>query len=154
MSSFRTSLVRLSTRPVPLSSVPPLLLRLPPKPTTAPSTKNGASPTIDHLLARLERRAGRRATTEDGRGLGNLRNIGLGGENVDLAQSQSQTSPPIESGRGLGAGLLPPNLRIEEFVPKRTEYSGVKRTHRELVRPKLASRAHSLIVSLSAAAKA
>lgn len=28
---------------------------------------------------------------------------------------------------------LPPNLRINEYVPKRAEYLGVKREHRELV---------------------
>lgn len=135
-SALRPSFTRLSTRPVPLSSVPPLLLRLPPKPSTAPSTKNGASPTVDRLLATLQKRASRRASTSDGRGLGSLRDVGLGGEDVDVvgAATPAPVATPLESGRGLGAGLLPPNLRIEEFVPRRKEYSGVKSSHRELVR--------------------
>lgn len=34
---------------------------------------------------------------------------------------------------GLDTVALPANLRIEQFIPKRKEYSGVKSGHRELV---------------------
>lgn len=79
---MRPTASRLLTRPIPLTSVPPHALRLPPTPKPKPNLST-VSPTLDRLLA---------AKTP-----------------------------------------LPPNLRVNEYVPKRKEFRGVQRGHRDLV---------------------
>lgn len=55
---MRPSPLRLALRPIPLSSIPANLVRLPPKPTKqSPAASAAASPTIDRLVANLSKRA-------------------------------------------------------------------------------------------------
>lgn len=114
---MRPSLVVRWTRAVPLTAVPATSLRLPPsngrpKPK---SVDDAASPTVDRLLNSLERSAAR-------------------------LQRQGVSPAPRPAGNTTGeahgdASLnrLPPNLRINEFAPRRKVYQGVKASHRDLV---------------------
>ena len=119
LTAMRTSQILRKTVPIPLSDIPSALLRLPPKPSLALKASSTTSPTIDRLIKSL---ATKRRTPSglagSGRGLGNL---------VGAAVEDAETDIAVES-------LLPPNLRIEEFVPKKKEYAGVRSSHRELVR--------------------
>ncbi|BGP43189.1 hypothetical protein JCM10449v2_007217 [Rhodotorula kratochvilovae] len=87
---MRPSPLRLLTRPVPLASIPPHALRLPPTPTPRPNLA-ASSPTLDRLLKSF---------------------------------APGPDAP----------AQLPPNLRVNEFVPRRKEFLGVKRGHRDLLR--------------------
>ncbi|GAA5843060.1 hypothetical protein JCM11251_002719 [Rhodosporidiobolus azoricus] len=52
-----------------------------------------------------------------------------------LLNSVAKRSTPAAEGPAANkAELLPPNLRIVEYVPKRREYEGVKASHRDLLR--------------------
>ncbi|GAA5888866.1 hypothetical protein JCM5296_005020 [Sporobolomyces johnsonii] len=125
---MRPTSLRLATRPIPLSSIPRHALRLPKKPDTSPkpSASSAYSPTIDRLLKSFASPKSRAAPSlaglpQDGRGLANAV--------VDVeAQAAEQPRATQE------APQLPPNLRIEEFVPKRREFEGVKASHRDLLR--------------------
>ncbi|GAA5852410.1 hypothetical protein JCM3766R1_001880 [Sporobolomyces carnicolor] len=107
--------IRLLVKPVPISSIPVESLRLAPKPSPSINLDSN-SPTLSKLLSRLStsQPSTRRAATERGEG--------------DL---------PAD-GRGIGGGRSlsspPPNLRVEEYVPKRTEFEGVNKKHRDLLR--------------------
>lgn len=102
---------------MPLTAVPAASLRLPPS-NGRPKPKSvdeAASPTVDRLLNSLERSAAR-------------------------LQRQGVSPAPRPAGNTAGeahgdASLnrLPPNLRINEFVPRRKVYQGVKASHRDLV---------------------
>lgn len=121
---MRPSALRLATRPIPLSSVPAGLLRLPPKPSTAPKASATHSPTVNRLLKSFANKrngsiARSTGLSADGRGLG-----AAVPENVEQDVAQAE---------GMDKVQLPANLRIEQFLPKRKEYSGVKSGHRELV---------------------
>ncbi|ORY54079.1 hypothetical protein BCR35DRAFT_16902 [Leucosporidium creatinivorum] len=120
---MRPSPLRLATRPIPLSSVPAGLLRLPPKPSTAPKPSATHSPTVDRLLKSFANNRGPFAPStglsQDGRGLAAAVPQAV---EQDLAQAEAMDKVQ-----------LPGNLRIEQFVPKRKEYSGVKSGHRELL---------------------
>lgn len=125
---MRPSALRLATRPIPLASVPAGLLRLPPKPSTAPKASATHSPTVDRLLKSFANKRGSLARSTglsaDGRGLG----VAVP-EAVEQDVAQAEVMDKVQ---------LPANLRIEQFLPKRKEYSGVKSGHRELVSGTLA----------------
>lgn len=111
---MRPSLVVRWTRAVPLTAVPAASLRLPPS-NGRPEPKSvdeAASPTVDRLLNSLERSAAR-------------------------LQRQGVSPAPRPAGNTAGEAAslnrLPPNLRINEFVPRRKVYEGVKASHRDLV---------------------
>ncbi|GJN93775.1 hypothetical protein Rhopal_006833-T1 [Rhodotorula paludigena] len=53
---------------------------------------------------------------------------------VDRLLKSFARPAPAHDARGLGARALPPNLRINEWVPPRKEYQGVKASHRDLLR--------------------
>ncbi|GAA6064501.1 hypothetical protein JCM10212_001809 [Sporobolomyces blumeae] len=107
---MRPSLVR-SIKPVPLSSIPPHALRLPPKPQPKPDLVN-SSPTLDKLVQKLST-----GSTASARG-------------------EARGADLPEDGRGLGRMRFgtPRNLRIEEYVPKKREFEGVSKKHRDLLR--------------------
>lgn len=118
--------------PLPLSSIPSHLLRLPqaaparsPKPSSATT-----SPTIDRLLVSLKKSSQHRlvrttGASEDGRSLW---------KNFTGTTTGAGAALEEEGGKAeMLKGLLPRNLRIEEYVPKRVEYEGVKAGHRDLV---------------------
>lgn len=121
--------------PIPLSQIPPALLRLPPKPSPKPSASSSSSPTLERLVQSINsnRPIRRRSTglAGDGRGLGNA--IGLDVER-DLEREVEAEGEAAAEGQGEERGNgLPANLRVEEYVPKRQEYGGVKSSHRDLV---------------------
>lgn len=153
------SCVKLATRPVPLSSIPPMLVRLPPTASTSQRTDDGNSgsstvstssnkshsPTIDRLLKSFAQGSMRRPNrlrnlSADGRGLANATNMMMMDDRVPGDVHNQATTPQQASQDSKFAEaaeqLLPPNLRIEEFVPKRKEYTGVKSSHRSLVSPR------------------
>ncbi|POY72887.1 hypothetical protein BMF94_4048 [Rhodotorula taiwanensis] len=116
------SLIARWTRAVPITSVPASALRLPPassrpRPKATPIGGQAASPTIDRLLQSVDRSTHR-------------------------LQRQAGTSAQFLTGGGAAAAAgeasttatLPPNLRINEFVPRRKVYEGVKASHRDLLR--------------------
>ncbi|GAA5899631.1 hypothetical protein JCM6882_001169 [Rhodosporidiobolus microsporus] len=99
-------------RAVPLSSIPPSALRLPPKPTLRrPSASS--SPTVERLLKSFAARSTPSAASEAG--------AGAAGEAQGVLGQAARAE-------------LPPNLRIVEYVPKRREYEGVRASHRDLLR--------------------
>ncbi|GAA5863407.1 hypothetical protein JCM8547_006972 [Rhodosporidiobolus lusitaniae] len=109
-------------RAVPLSSIPPHALRLPPKPSpsspssSARASRNStASPTIDRLLKSFP-----------SRGLPSVAQAGARAGEVERTPAQAQAQAQQQE--------LPPNLRINEFVPKRREYEGVRASHRDLLK--------------------
>ncbi|GAA5885854.1 hypothetical protein JCM16303_000084 [Sporobolomyces ruberrimus] len=107
--------LRFLIKPVPISSIPPNSLRLPSKPAPVPNLRE-TSPTITKLFSKLSS-ASRQQSAGEGR--------------EDLPSD----------GRGLGGFKMPTrrrdvpsNLRVEEYVPKRTEFQGVGKKHRDLLR--------------------
>lgn len=138
-TAMLASKVRLAIRPIPLSSIPPQLVKLPPAPieTQASSSKarsaanSVSSPTIEKLLNSFANRARHHKSSSlagglsaDGRGLANV---------IPGTDAGVPGASPSSGNSSVGAQSLPPNLRIEEFVPKRKEYAGVKAAHRSLV---------------------
>jgi len=112
---MRSSL-RLFIKPLPISSIPSHSLRLPLKPVAAPNLQE-TSPTISKLLSKL-------SVTPPSEG----------------EQVESDYAELPQDGRGLGGfrlqrggGAPPSNLRVEEWVPKRKEFEGVGKKHRDLV---------------------
>lgn len=121
---------RRSIKPIPLSTIPAPLLRLPPTQlASAASTTNSGlkpqSPTIDRILKSFaSKRFARLPTTAasgDGRGLG---------ASIPTELNSEVDPEPLDGAEE----CLPSNLRLDKFVPKRKEYEGVKTSHRELVR--------------------
>jgi hypothetical protein len=126
---MRSSLVR-SIKPIPISTIPTALLRLPPKQLSTPDSITSAglkpeSPTIDRILKSFASKRFTRSAklAGDGRGLGASIPIEIKSDSESIDQSQDEQL----------ADLLPPNLRIEKFMTRRKEYQGVKTSHRELV---------------------
>ncbi|GAA5967631.1 hypothetical protein JCM21900_003231 [Sporobolomyces salmonicolor] len=123
---MRPTMLRLATRPIPLSAIPPTALRLPPKPASTPnlSASSTHSPTIDRLLKSFasppSRAPSRTGLPHDGRGLANA------AVHAEALAEQPGATPE--------ATQLPPNLRIEQYVPKRREFEGVSASHRDLLR--------------------
>ncbi|GAA5959424.1 hypothetical protein JCM3765_006599 [Sporobolomyces pararoseus] len=111
---MRASL-RVLIKPLPISSIPSQSLRLPRKPTTLPDLSS-TSPTISKLLSKF---------------------------NSPPPPSPSSSESLPQDGRGLGGfklnrqgqgGTVPNNFRVEEYVPKRKEFEGVGKRHRDLLR--------------------
>ncbi|GAA5990297.1 hypothetical protein JCM10908_007304 [Rhodotorula pacifica] len=115
---MRPSLVVQWTRAVPLSAIPATSLRLPPAAgrSRRRAQDEAASPTVDRLLSSIDRsahRLQRQGSPQTPRRVGEA-----GAEGVAVG----------------GTSRLPPNLRINEFVPRRKVYEGVKASHRDLLR--------------------
>ncbi|KAM0747871.1 hypothetical protein T439DRAFT_328544 [Meredithblackwellia eburnea MCA 4105] len=124
-----------AARVIPISKISPESIRLPPKPSVKKEDLKQTSPTIDRLARSLGkgRLAGRAlgAGVQDGRGLGAIpvNEVGVGKEE-DVLRVESSEAETVATE---GESDLPPNLRFEEFVPRRNEYRGVKATHRQLL---------------------
>ncbi|GAA5875763.1 hypothetical protein JCM3774_006450 [Rhodotorula dairenensis] len=108
---MRPTLVARWTRAVPLTAVPAASLRLPPSSgrTKPKHVDDAASPTVDRLIGSIGRSAQR-------------------------LQRQGVPAGEAHGEAGASAASLPPNLRINEFVPRRKVYEGVKASHRDLLR--------------------
>ncbi|KAI5481101.1 hypothetical protein MNV49_005536 [Pseudohyphozyma bogoriensis] len=138
----------LSTRPIPVKHLSPEAVRLPPassssaaSPSSSSSSSKSSSPTMDRLLTSLRtkhRQALRAAAnTEaavtgaaglggDGRGATNL-NVAAAGEEGEVEAKVTEA----KEGEEKLEDLLPPNLRFDEYVPKKVEYEGLQRLRRE-----------------------
>ncbi|GAA6008351.1 hypothetical protein JCM11491_004444 [Sporobolomyces phaffii] len=120
--------VRVCVKPVALSSIPRHSLRLAPaaSPSARAANSESSSPTLAKLLANLARP--RRSPTAGS----------YSSSSPSTSSSSSSSSEPLlpEDGRGLANAAVgvPKNLRVEEWVPKRTEFHGVSKRHRDLLR--------------------
>ncbi|GAA5914579.1 uncharacterized protein JCM6883_004424 [Sporobolomyces salmoneus] len=121
---MRSSL-RVLVKPLPISSIPPQSLRLPPRSIPSPNLET-SSPTISKLLSKLSSSSPVASASS-------------------ASETNEESSELPSDGRGLGgfkvkrAGPaggngMPSNLRIEEWVPKRREFEGVGKKHRDLLR--------------------
>ncbi|GAA5987401.1 hypothetical protein JCM5350_002748 [Sporobolomyces pararoseus] len=113
--------IRVSIKPVPISSIPSQSLRLPPKPTPLPDLKS-TSPTISKLLSRFNSPSPSSSASSSSREIESLPQDGRGLGGFTLKKRQG------------GRGVVPSNFRVEEWVPKRKEFEGVGKKHRDLLR--------------------
>lgn len=121
-----TALLRV--RVIPVSAIPRNEIRLPPNPPPKRDPKSTDSPTIERLLKTLNRPL--RAKQQEVAALTRR----LRTEDKELTLEAAEQAAREQLGVAHGAVVdLPPNLRINEYVPKRTEYAGMKREHREIV---------------------
>lgn len=150
---MKSSLILFKTIiPLPLNSIPINLLRLPTKSKTILSSKTSKnnnksfSPTLEKLAQSISNPTilkkksrfiensvgGSNNGMSDGRGLGNALDRD-GNLNLNLGESLEDKIEFTVEVELTKEGKLPSNLRIEEFIPKRIEYTGVKASHRDLV---------------------
>ncbi|BGP03212.1 hypothetical protein NBRC10513v2_006942 [Rhodotorula toruloides] len=119
----------LRVRVIPVSAIPRNEIRLPPNPAPRRDPKSTDSPTIERLLKTLNRPL--RAKQEEVAAL--ARQLRTGNKEMSLEAAEQAARKQLGVAHDAVVDL-PPNLRIIEYVPKRTEYAGLKREHREILK--------------------